>query len=120
MIELLIADDHPLFREALRSVTLRALPALQIYEADRIEQLYELVESHPEADLLLLDLDIPGAHGFSALIHLRATHPQIPIVIVSAHEDPVTMRRAIEHGASGFIPKASSPSLLGKARSQEQ
>lgn len=115
MTHILIADDHPLFREALRSVTLRAFPDMKIGEADRIEQLYELVDAHPDADLLLLDLDIPGAQGFSALVHLRAIHPQLPIVIVSAHEDPIIMRRAIDHGATGFIPKSSSAALLGEA-----
>ncbi len=115
MTELLIADDHPLFREALRSVTLRTFPDTIIHEADQLNYLYDLVEAHPDADLLLLDLDMPGAQGFSALVHLRALHPQLPIVIVSAHEDPVIIRRAIDHGAMGFIPKSSSATVLGQA-----
>src|SRR5690625_2988693 len=115
---LLIADDHPLFREALRGVALRTFPGTVIHEADQFDRLYELVEAHPDIDLLLLDLDMPGAKGFSALIHLRAQHPQLPIVIVSAHEDPVTMRRALDHGALGFIPKSSDAQTLGTAMKQ--
>lgn len=115
---LLIADDHPLFREALRGVAMRAFPGTIIHEADQFARLYDLVETHPDADMLLLDLDMPGAQGFSALIHLRAMHPQLPIVIVSAHEDPVTMRRALDHGALGFIPKSSDAHTLGVAMKQ--
>lgn len=68
--------------------------------------------------MLLLDLDMPGAQGFSALIHLRALHPQLPIVIVSAHEDPIIIRRALDHGALGFIPKSSDARTLGAAIKQ--
>jgi DNA-binding NarL/FixJ family response regulator len=68
--------------------------------------------------MLLLDLDMPGAQGFSALVHLRALHPQLPIVIVSAHEDPLIVRRALDHGAMGFIPKSSDAQQLGAALEQ--
>ncbi|HUG56813.1 MAG TPA: response regulator transcription factor [Candidimonas sp.] len=115
MTELLIADDHPLFREALRGVVARALPETVIYEADQVGKLYELVDAHPDADLLLLDLNMPGASGFSPLVHLRGQHPQLPIVIVSAHEDPLLMRRALDHGAMGFIPKSADAATLGMA-----
>jgi len=118
MTVLLIADDHPLFREALRGVAARTFPGTVIHEADQFDRLYDLVENYPDADMLLLDLDIPGAHGFSALIHLRAIHPQLPIVIVSAHEDPTTVRRSIDHGALGFIPKSSDAHTLGFALRQ--
>jgi DNA-binding NarL/FixJ family response regulator len=115
MIELLIADDHPLFREALRGVVVRAFPGTAIREADQVGKLYELVDTYPDADLLLLDLNMPGANGFSPLVHLRAQHPQLPIVIVSAHEDPLLMRRALDHGAMGFIPKSADAATLGEA-----
>lgn len=113
--ELLIADDHPLFREALRGLIARLYPSTAIYESDNISSLYVLVEDRPNADLLLLDLNMPGAAGYSALVHLRAQHPLLPIVIVSAHEDPVLMRRAIDHGAMGFIPKSADSKTLGTA-----
>ena len=115
MPTLLIADDHPLFREALRGVVGRTVPDAVLHEADTAEALYALVERHPDADLLLLDLNMPGARGFSALVHLRAQHPQLPIVIVSAREEPTVMRRALDHGALGFIPKSIHADTLGRA-----
>jgi len=115
MPTLLIADDHPLFREALRGAVARVLPDAQLREADNVDALYQLVEAEPDADLLLLDLNMPGAHGFSALVHLRALHPQLPIVVVSAREEPAVMRRALDHGAIGFIPKSADAKSLGEA-----
>ena len=115
MPTLLIADDHPLFREALRGAVARVLPDAQLREADSVEALYTLVEAEPDADLLLLDLNMPGAQGFSALVHLRALHPQLPIVVVSAREEPSVMRRALDHGALGFIPKSADSDTIGEA-----
>ena len=115
MPTLLIADDHPLFREALRGAVTRVLPDAQLREAENVDALYQLVEAEPDADLLLLDLNMPGAHGFSALVHLRALHPQLPIVVVSAREEPAVMRRALDHGAIGFIPKSADAKTLGEA-----
>ncbi|QQP94661.1 response regulator transcription factor [Lysobacter sp. K5869] len=115
MPTLLIADDHPLFREALRGAVARVLPDAALREADSVDALYALVEAESDADLLLLDLNMPGAQGFSALVHLRALHPQLPIVVVSAREEPATMRRALDHGAVGFIPKSADAATLGEA-----
>ncbi|WP_332613217.1 response regulator transcription factor [Achromobacter sp. ESBL13] len=112
---LLIADDHPLFREALRGVIGRVFPGAVVHEADQVRVLYDLVDSCPDADLLLLDLDMPGSSGLGALKQLRSQHPQLPIVIVSAHEDPLLIRRALDHGAMGFIPKSSDADTLGVA-----
>ena len=118
MATLLIADDHPLFREALRGAVARVLPGATLKEADSVEKLYALVESEPDADMLLLDLNMPGAHGFSALVHLRAQHPELPVVVVSAREEPEVMRRALDHGAMGFIPKSVDSATLGQALGQ--
>ena len=118
MTTILIADDHPLFREALRGVALRLLPGAQIREAENADALYAMVEAEPDADLLLLDLNMPGAHGFSALVHLRAAHPQLPVAMVSAREEPEVMRRALDHGAMGFIPKSSDAATLATALQQ--
>jgi DNA-binding NarL/FixJ family response regulator len=112
---ILVADDHPLFREALRGAVQRVLPDVQLREAEDVDALYALVEAEPDADLLLLDLNMPGAQGFSALVHLRALHPQLPIVMVSAREEPAVMRRALDHGAMGFIPKSADAATLGEA-----
>ena len=118
MSTILIADDHPLFREALREAVQRILPDASLCEADSVDALYGLVEANPDADLLLMDLNMPGAHGFSALVHLRALHPQLPVVVVSAREEPAVMRRALDHGALGFIPKSADSETIGIAVGQ--
>ena len=115
MPTLLIADDHPLFREALRGAILRLLPSATLREAEDTDGLYAMVEADPGADLLLLDLNIPGANGFSALVYLRAQYPELPVVVVSAREEPAVMRRALDHGAMGFIPKSVDAQTLGDA-----
>lgn len=115
MPTVLVADDHPLFREALRNAVARALPTATIREAESVDALYALIERESDADLLLLDLNMPGAHGFSALVHLRAHHPQLPVMVVSAREEPAVMRRALDHGAVGFLPKSADAGTLGEA-----
>ncbi|HSF77007.1 MAG TPA: response regulator transcription factor [Steroidobacteraceae bacterium] len=106
--EIIVADDHPLFREALRHALGRAVPDATVVEADTVAALLDEAERHPEADLLLLDLHMPGANGFSALVQMRAHHPSLPVVIISANEDPGVIRRSIGHGAAGFVPKSST------------
>ena len=115
MPTLLIADDHPLFREALRGAVQRVIPGVQLYEADSVEALYHLADEHTDADLVLMDLNMPGAQGFNALVHLRSLHPQLPVVVVSAREEPTVMRRALDHGAFGFIPKSADSDTIGHA-----
>jgi DNA-binding NarL/FixJ family response regulator len=107
-LEIIVADDHPLFREALRHALGRAVPDATVVEADTVAALLDEAERHPEADLLLLDLNMPGANGFSALVQMRAHHPSLPVVIISANEDPGVIRRSIAHGAAGFVPKSST------------
>ncbi len=118
MPTLLIADDHPLFRQALRGAVRRTVPGVALHEAESVDALYALVDAHPEADLLLMDLNMPGAHGFNALVQLRALHPQLPVVIVSAREELSVMRRALDHGALGFIPKSADSDTIGRAIAQ--
>jgi DNA-binding NarL/FixJ family response regulator len=103
---LVIADDHPLFRGALREAVsgLFALP--EIAEAGSFEDAAKLIETGGgDIDLVLLDLTMPGVRGFSGLMYLRAQYPGVPVVVVSANDDPATIRRCMEFGASGFIPK---------------
>jgi DNA-binding NarL/FixJ family response regulator len=102
---LVIADDHPLFRDALRQAVASVIPGAKIDEAGSFEELTALLERGIEADLILLDLSMPGISGFSGLIYLRAQYPAIPVVIVSASDDGATIRRSLDFGASGFIPK---------------
>lgn len=107
-MKFLIADDHPLFRDALKRAVSGLFPTAELLEADSTASLQTLLEQVDEADLLLLDLHMPGASGFSGLVHVRARHPSVPVIVVSGNEEPGVMRRAIAHGASGYIPKSSS------------
>ena len=104
----IVADDHPLFRDALTHAVGKVLPDSIVIEADSLESLQQAVDANPAADLLLLDLTMPGVSGFSALAWIRQNHASLPTVVVSAIEDIAVMRRALKHGASGFIPKSSS------------
>ncbi|WP_296085080.1 response regulator transcription factor [uncultured Agrobacterium sp.] len=106
-LTIIIADDHPLFRGALRQAV-DGLEGNNIFiEAGDFDAARRCAEDQPEADLMLLDLAMPGVSGFSGLMGLRAEFSSLPIIIVSATDDPATMRRAIELGASGFISKSS-------------
>ncbi|MCJ8318884.1 MAG: response regulator transcription factor [Colwellia sp.] len=105
--KIIIADDHPLFRQALLGTLKTKFVTTQWLEAQTIEELEQLLRQNNDSDLVLLDLNIPGAHGFNTLIHVRNHFPQIPVVIVSAYEDHDTISKAMEYGASGFVPKST-------------
>ena len=102
---LVIADDHPLFRGALRAAVSALLPNAEITEAGTFDEVVNLLERGTEVDLVLLDLAMPGARGFSGLMYLRAQYPGVPVAVVSANDDPAAIRRCMQIGASGFIPK---------------
>jgi DNA-binding NarL/FixJ family response regulator len=100
-----IADDHPLFRGALREAVTGLFERMDIAEAGSFEEVANLLEKGGEVDVILLDLTMPGARGFSGLMYLRAQYPSVPVIIVSANDDPNAIRRCMQFGASGFIPK---------------
>src|SRR3979411_531726 len=102
---LVIADDHPLFRDALRQAVASVVASAKIDDAGSFEELTALLEQDSDVDLILLDLTMPGISGFSGLIYLRAQYPAVPVVIVSASDDIGTIRRSLDFCASGFIPK---------------
>jgi len=104
-IRLIIADDHPLFRGALREAVSGLFEDVDIAEAGSFEDLAKLLERGGDVDLILLDLTMPGVRGFSGLMYLRAQYPSVPIIVVSANDDPAVIRRCMDFGASGFIPK---------------
>ena len=105
--KIIIAEDHPLFRQALLGALKPKLISTNWLEAETITELEQLLQDNGDSDLLLLDLNIPGAHGFSTLIHVRNHYPQIPVVVISAHEDHVTISKAMRYGAAGFVPKST-------------
>ena len=110
---LLIADDHPLFRGALREAVHGLLA--DVAEAGSFEQVVERLEAGGDVDLILLDLQMPGVRGFSGLMYLRAQYPSLPVAIVSANDDPVVIRRCVEFGAAGFLPKTLGVEALRAA-----
>ena len=112
---LVIADDHPLFRDALRQAVASVVASAKIDEAGSFEDLTALLGQDSDVDMVLLDLSMPGISGFSGLIYLRAQYPAIPVVIVSASDDVVTIRSSLEFGASGFIPKRFGVETLREA-----
>jgi len=102
---LVIADDHPLFRGALREAVRGLFADSEIAEAGSFDELAGLIDRSGDVDLILLDLAMPGVRSFSGLLYLRAQYPSVPVVVVSANDDPVVIRRCMDFGASGFIPK---------------
>jgi len=102
---LLIADDHPLFRGALREAVVGLVDRADIAEAGTFEEMSKLLDESGEVDLILLDLSMPGVRGFSGLMFLRAQYPSVPVLVVSANDDPSVIRRCMDFGASGFMPK---------------
>jgi len=105
---IIIADDHPLVRGALRQAVEGAAPKADIVECGDLGELSRELDANSDVDLVMLDLSMPGVRGFSGLMYLRAQHPGVPVVVVSANEDRGVMRRCIDFGASGFIPKTTA------------
>ena len=114
-IHIIIADDHPLVRGALKQALTSGIKGAEIREASDLPSLSrELARGEP-VDLILLDLAMPGVSGFSGLLYLRSQHPEIPVVVVSATEDHSVMRRCVEVGAAGFIPKSAELETMHEA-----
>ena len=111
----IVADDHPLFRTAIKEALEADQGQTNFLEANSFESLQALVDRQEEVDLVLLDLHMPGVSGFAGLVYLCKRYPSVPVVIISANEDPVVIRRALEHGAAGFIPKSSSIETITEA-----
>jgi DNA-binding NarL/FixJ family response regulator len=111
--EVLIVDDHPLYRLALKGAVAAACTECEIFEADSVGGLFDALDQHPHVDLLLLDLNLPGAYGFNALAHLRGSRPELPIIVVSASDDARTMRQALAFGAQSFVSKSADAATIG-------
>ena len=89
--KIIVADDHPLFREALSLALNTALDGAEIVQTGDMAGLEQSAQTHANADLVLLDLHMPGVQGFSALIYLRAHHPELPVCVISANNNPVVI-----------------------------
>lgn len=115
LYRLVIADDHPLFRGALREAVGGLFERVDISEAGSFDDVAKLLDDSGDVDLILLDLSMPGVRGFSGLMYLRAQYPSVPVVVVSANDDPSVIRRCMDFGASGFIPKTLDIDGMRKA-----
>jgi len=115
MPSLLIADDHPLFRAALRQAAEHNLPDCSVCEATDLATALAALRADPDIDLVLLDLHMPGSHGLTGLAAVRGQHPGVAVLVVSAHDEPQVVRRVLDHGAAGFICKSASPVEIGAA-----
>lgn len=118
MYSLLVADDHPLFRDALQAVVGAGLTDTQLLEADSLAAAMECIEAHEGLDLLLLDLSLPDTEGLAGLKILRDTCPWLPVAIVSAHQERQLVLDAIALGAVGYIPKSTHREQLLAALTQ--
>ncbi len=115
MSRVLLADDHPLFRQALRAAVVLAQPQFTIEEAGTLEMARAALAREQDFVLVLLDLKMPDCVGFSGLLSLRSEFPQVPVVVVSSSESATTVSRAMAFGAAGFIPKSASINEIGQA-----
>jgi DNA-binding NarL/FixJ family response regulator len=111
----IIVDDHPLFRGALSQALQASFENAQVQEAGSLDELTDRLSAGGEIDLVLLDLTMPGVHGVSGLLYLRAQHPEVPVAIVSASDDAGTIRHCLDCGASGFIPKSQPVERIREA-----
>ncbi len=118
MYKILIADDHPLFREAIHNVIQDGFPGSEILETADLDSALAMTLANDDLDLVLLDLNMPGMHGLNGLINLRNEAPTIPVVIVSAEQDKQVVLQAITYGACGFITKSSPRAQMTDAIEQ--
>jgi DNA-binding NarL/FixJ family response regulator len=115
MMQFLIVDDHPLYREALMSTLQLAFPGARIDEAHSIETALAALLERRGTDLILLDLSMTGVSGFEGMVSIRKRFPSIPILVVSGLDDPRVIHDSMAYGAAGFVPKAGDKSVLIKA-----
>ena len=114
----IIADDHPLFRTALKQAVNQCLDNAGILEAENVEQLLTLIEQNSQLEIVFLDLHMPGNDGFTALSKLQNHHSDLLVVMVSSDESPEIMQKAIGFGAAAFIPKSADLSVIAEAVEQ--
>jgi DNA-binding NarL/FixJ family response regulator len=112
---IIIVDDHPLFRDAMKASLSLLSTGLIIAEAASLDQVTAQLTAKPDTDLVLLDLKMPGVEGLAGLAYLRAQFPTVPVAVVSGQEEPATIRRSLALGASGFIPKSTSADVMRSA-----
>lgn len=113
--QVVIADDHPLFRTALKQAVLECISSVEILEADNFSDLLTILEKNPALEIVFLDLHMPGNDGFSGLTQLRNHFPDLVVIMVSSDDHPEIMQKAINFGAAAFIPKSANLNTIGQA-----
>jgi two-component system, NarL family, nitrate/nitrite response regulator NarL len=111
-MKLLIVDDHPVLRDGLAALLAQAGPDTAVLQARDAREGLALVESHPDLDLIILDLAMPGMKGLQALTEFGRKRPDLPIIVLSSSEDPRDVRQALASGALGYVPKSASQQVL--------
>jgi DNA-binding NarL/FixJ family response regulator len=107
-VKIIVVDDHPLICAALTHALHGAIPESSILTAPTLSALQATLVDHADLDLVLLDLHMPGAKGFSSLVLLRGERPELPVILISSNDHPRTIRRAQQFGAAGFLPKSAT------------
>ncbi len=118
MNKILIADDHPLFRDAIKSIIVESFSGYELLETANLDDAIALVDDNPDTDLILLDLNMPGMDGLTGIVKMRNHAPEIPLGIISAEEDKSIVLQAAGYGAVGFIPKSTTRETITKAIEQ--
>ncbi len=118
MYQILVADDHPMIREAVAAAIKGSFEGSTVAETEDLEGALNYAEEHPDTDLILLDLNMPGMDGLNGIITLRTKHPDIPVVILSAEEDKNVVLKAVTYGAVGFITKSMPREKITEAINQ--
>jgi DNA-binding NarL/FixJ family response regulator len=114
-VKVVIADDHPLFRTALKQAVIECMPNAGIIEASNFSALLHQIEQSPALEIIFLDLHMPGNDGFTGLTQLQNNHPDLIVIMVSSDETPIIMQKAINFGAAAFIPKSVDFSVIAQA-----
>ncbi len=116
-MKILLADDHALFREGLRYVLKQLADGVEILEASDFQEAVRLASKHPELDLALLDLHMPGSTGAKSVGHFHQHYPHIPVVVVSSEDEGATIEKVMNYGATGFVCKSANvQDMLGALR----
>ena len=118
MSQFLIADDHPLFREALKGALSAKFEGLEVFESSDFDSTLQVLSEQEDLDILLLDLHMPGNGDLYGLIRIREVYPSLPIAVVSGSEDANIVSKVMGYGAMGFIPKSSSSDDIASAINQ--
>ncbi|MBF0380024.1 MAG: response regulator transcription factor [Magnetococcales bacterium] len=111
-MKILLADDHPLILNAMPTVLKRLADDVEIINSVDFPSTFQMLQQNPDADLVLLDLSMPGMESFAAVSEICSRYPGTPIVILSGSEDPQHVQKVLDLGAAGFIPKTLPPDAL--------